>query len=125
MTKEDFQNFVEKTIEEVIQLAEKESGKSLSRKIVFQWFFQKTEPISENISQHITDRVYVDENNIYPCVDIGVGDILKDGTLLILANVAGYSARPWGINWQGKEGPFIHIIGHQFLDKVRINTKLN
>lgn len=118
MTKTDFQNFVAKTLEEVIQLAEKESGKSLSRKIAFRWFIQKEEPIWQNITQHITDKVYVDEVNIYPCVDIGVGDILKDGTLIIFANIAGYDPKPWGTNWQGNEGPFIHIIGQTFLNKV-------
>lgn len=125
MTKEDFQGFVEKTLEEVIQLVEKESGKSLSRKIAFRWFSQKTEPITENIVQHITDKVFIDEEHIYPCVDIGVGDILEDGTLLIFANIAGYSPKPWGINWHGKEGPFIHIIGHKFLKKMGENTELN
>jgi hypothetical protein len=119
MTKEDFKIFVKKSLEEVIQLAERKSGKSLSRKIAFQWFSQKTEPIKENISQHITDKVFIDEKHIYPCVDIGVGDILEDETLVIFANIAGYSPRPWGINWQGKEGPFIQIIGHQFLNKIR------
>ena len=118
MTKEKFQNFVEKTLEEVVQLAEEKGENKLSRKIAFQWFFQKTPPITENISQHITNRVFIDENNIYPCIDIGVQDILEDGTVLIFANVAGYSPKPWGVNWQGKDGPFIHIIGHQFLSKV-------
>ncbi|HMS41678.1 MAG TPA: hypothetical protein PKE69_15715 [Pyrinomonadaceae bacterium] len=118
MSKTDFQNFVAKTLEEVIQLAEKESGKSLSRKIAFRWFVQKEEPIWQNITQHITDKVYVDEVSIYPCVDIGVGDILKDGTLIIFANIAGYDPKPWGTNWQGNEGSFIHIIGQTFLYKV-------
>jgi len=118
MTKEKFLKFVEETLEEVINLAEKESGKSLSRKIAFRWLFQKDEPIKENIARHITEKVYVDENNIYPCVDIGVSDILDDGTLIIFANIAGYSPEPFGKNWRGKESPFIYIIGHQFLNKV-------
>lgn len=118
MKREDFQNFVEKTIVEVIQLAEKKSGKKLSGRIVFQWFNQKTEPITENIPSHITEKVFIDENNIYPCVDIGVGNILEDETLIIFAHIAGQPPRPFGTNWQGKDGPFIHIIGHEFLSKV-------
>ena len=120
MNKVEFQTFVEQTIEAVIQLAEEKSGKTLSRKIAFHWFSQKDEPITENITQNISDRVYIDENNIFPCVDIGVGDILEDGTLVIFANVAGYPPKPWGTNWHGKEGPFIHIIGQTFLNKVGI-----
>lgn len=123
MTRDKFLTFVEKTLEEVIKIAEKESGQSLSRKISFRWFSQKDEPIKENIAEHITEKVYIDESHIYPCVDIGVGDILDDGTLVIFANIAGYSPRPFGTNWHGKEGPFIHIIGHQFLIKVGKITK--
>ena len=118
MTQENFQRFVEQTIEEVIQLAEKESGKLLSRKIAIRWFSQKEPPIIKDISKHITEKVFLDENNIYPLVDIGVGNILEDGTLVIFANIAGYSPRPWTKNWHGKEGPFIHIIGYGFLNKI-------
>lgn len=121
MNRSDFQKFVEQTIEQVIQLAEKESGRLLTRKFAFRWFSQKEEPLRENISQHITDKVFIDENNIFPCVDIGVGDILEDGTLIIFANIAGYAPRPWMKNWQGKDGPFIHIIGQKFIDKVAEN----
>lgn len=118
MNREEFQRFVEQTIEEVIQSAEIKSGKKLTRKILFRWFSQKTEPVSKNISQHITEKVFIDENNIYPCVDIGVGDILDDETLVVFANIAGYAPKPWGKNWQGKDGPFIHIIGRDFLEKI-------
>lgn len=121
MTRESFQIFVEKTIEEVIKLAEKETGKSLSRKIAFRWFNQKERPITDNIPLKITEKVFIDENNIFPCVDIGVGDILEDETLVIFANIAGYSPRPWGLNWKGIEGPFIYIIGNKFLEKIGKN----
>jgi hypothetical protein len=117
MKREEFRKFVAQTLEEVIQLAEKKSGRQLSRTIAFKWFAQK-EPLAENIIEHITDRVFIDEEHIYPCVDIGVGDVFVDGTLLILANIAGYEPRPFGKNWQDKDGPFIHIIGQKFLDKM-------
>ncbi len=119
MKSDEFKQFVEKTIEEVIQLAEKVSGKNLSRKIVFRWLTQKNEPITENISCYITEKVFIDENNIYPCVDIGVGDIWEDETLVVFANIASYPPKPFGTNWQGKEGPFIHIIGNEFLSKAK------
>jgi hypothetical protein len=119
MTRDGFKRFVAETLEAVIQLAERETGKSLPRKIAFRWFTQKSEPIRENIVEHITERVFIDEEHIYPCVDIGVGDILDDGTVLIMANVAGYSPRPFGKNWHGEDGPFIHIIGQSVLDKLK------
>jgi hypothetical protein len=86
MTREEFKQFVERTLEGVIRFAEEHTGKPLSRKIAFRWFSQKSEPITENIAEHITQKVYIDENHIYPCIDIGVGDILDDGTVLIYAN---------------------------------------
>ncbi len=96
MNREDFKKFVGQTLENVIQFVEEKTGKKLSRRITFSWFFGKEEDqVTENISEYITQRVYIDENQIYPCVDIGVTDILNDGTILIWANVAGYSPRPF------------------------------
>ncbi|MDQ2747642.1 MAG: hypothetical protein M3T96_10325 [Acidobacteriota bacterium] len=120
MTKEKFQNFVDETLEEIIQLAEKKSGQKLSRKIAFRRLLRNDEPIMENVAAYITERVFMDENNISPCVDIGVQDVLDDGTLLIFASVSGHSPRPWGINWQGREGPFVYAVGQPFLDKIVI-----
>ncbi|MEP7038619.1 MAG: hypothetical protein ABI891_09755 [Acidobacteriota bacterium] len=120
MKKEVFEKFTEETIEAVIQLAEVKTNRNLSRKIAFQWFFQNTKPITENIVENITERIFIDENHICPCVDIGVGDMLEDGTLIIFANVAGYEPKPFGKNWQGNVGPYIHIIGQTFLDKMKV-----
>jgi hypothetical protein len=60
----------------------------------------------------------VDEDHIYPCVDIGVGDLLEDGTPLIVANIAGYGPRPFQANWTGRDGPFVYILGQPFLNKI-------
>jgi hypothetical protein len=62
--------------------------------------------------------VYIDESHIYPCVDIGVGDLLEDGTPLIVASIAGYSPRPFQKNWTGRDGPFVRIVGAPFLNKA-------
>ena len=118
MTRAEFTTFVEATLEDVIALAEEQSGKRLSREIAFQWLFSKDEPLRERIVAAIVDRVYVDENAIYPCVDIGVGDLLDDGTPLIVASVAGYPPRPFGQNWTGRAGPFVRIIGGPFMTKA-------
>lgn len=118
MTREEFKQFVDSTLEGVIQFAEEYTGKRLPRKIAFRWFSQKAEPITENIADHITQKVYIDENHIYPCVDIGVGDILDDGTVLIQAHVAGYGPAAFQKNWTGRDGPFVYIIGQNVIDRL-------
>jgi len=118
MTREEFTHFVERTIEDVICLAEQKCGKALPRTFAFRWLGRSQPLITENAIEHITRRVFVDEDNIYPCVDIGVGDLLEDGSLLIVGSVAGYAPRPFGDNWTGREGPFIHIIGGPFLNRI-------
>ena len=118
MTREEFKQFVERTLEDVIQLAETQAGKPLSRKIAFRWFTQDSEPIRQDIAEHITQRIYLDEAHIYPIVDIGVGDILADGTVLIQAIIAGYSPRPFQKNWTGRDGPFVYMIGQNAFDKL-------
>jgi hypothetical protein len=43
---------------------------------------------------------------------------LGHGTLLIVGSVAGYAPRPFGRNWTGRDGPFVHIVGAPFLNKM-------
>ncbi len=118
MNREDFTAFVARTLDDVIQLAEEKCGKELPRKIAFRWLGRSYPVVSENIVEHIVERVFVDEEHIFPCVDIGVGDILEDGTLLIVGSVAGYAPRPFGQNWTGRDGPFVRIVGGPFLNKM-------
>jgi len=118
MKREDFAAFVERAIEEVICLAEEKSGKPLQRRYAFRWLGRSHPIVSDNVVDHIVDRVFVDEEHIYPCVDIGVGDILEDGSLLIIGSVAGYAPRPFGPNWTGRMGPFVHVVGQPFLNRI-------
>jgi|SRR5580765_2058131 len=118
MKREEFAAFVGRTIEEVICLAEEKSGKTLQRKYSFRWLGRSHPTVSNNVVEHIVERVFVDEEHLYPCVDIGVGDILADGSLLIVGSVAGYGPRPFGPNWTGRMGPFVHVVGQPFLNKI-------
>lgn len=118
MRREEFGSFVERTLEEVIQLAEQKASRQLPRQYVFQWLGRSSSRVTDNIVDHIMERVFVDEDHIYPCVDIGVGDVLENGSLLIVGNVAGYPPRPFGKNWTGRDGPFIHIVGQPFLNRI-------
>jgi hypothetical protein len=118
MNREEFTTFVARTLDDIVQLAEEKCAKKLTQKIVFRWLGSSHAIVSENIVEHIVARVFVDEDRIYPCVDIGVGDVLADGTLLIVGSVAGYAPRPFGKNWTGRDGPFVQIVGHPFLNKM-------
>ena len=122
MNKQDFSSFVRTTLEEVIRCAEKVAGKPLPRNIAFSWLSDwmkgRSEPLREHVVETIVERVYQDEDHIYPCVDIGVADLLPDGSVLIVANVTGYEPRPFQQNWTGNEGPFVHIVGQPLLDRL-------
>lgn len=117
MTKVEFTSFVEQTLKDVVRFAEQYTGKSLPRDISFRWL-SRTQLITDGIVETIVNRVFVDEDHIYPCVDIGVGDLSEDGTPVIVANVAGYSPCPFQENWTGRKGPFVFIIGQPFLNRV-------
>jgi hypothetical protein len=118
MTRADFQNFVADALEDAIALAEERSGTSLSRRIGFQWLGRESTPIYDGIIDAIVDRVFVSDDAIYPCVDLGVGDLLPDGAPLVVAIIAGYPPKPFGENWTGRPGPFVRIIGRRFPSKV-------
>jgi hypothetical protein len=53
---------------------------------------------AENIVEQIVNHAFIDEEHIYPCVDLGGGDLLEDGSLLIVGNVEGCPPRPFGRN---------------------------
>jgi hypothetical protein len=118
MTREEFKTHVEETIESCIQEAEKRVGQKFERRYCFNWIAAKTEPVpQEQVAEFITERTYVDSEHIYPCFDIGVGDMLDDGRLLLVGYRAGYAPRPWGKNWTGRDGPFVRIMGQKFIDR--------
>jgi hypothetical protein len=60
----------------------------------------------------------MDEQHASPRVDLGVADLLEDGSLLIVGNVAGHAPRPLGQNRKGRDGPFVSIVGISFLNKL-------
>ena len=64
-------------------------GETLPRKYSFRWLGRSHPVVEQNVVEHIVERVFVDEEHIYPCVDLGVADLLEDGSLLIVGNVAG------------------------------------
>jgi hypothetical protein len=119
MNREEFSTFVSTALEEVVEFAEEKAGQKLPRKFALQWLDPSNPRITENIVEHIVERVFIDEKHIYPDVDLGICDQLEDGSLLIVGNVANYPPpRPFGRNRKGLEGPFTPIVGIAFLNKL-------
>jgi hypothetical protein len=118
MTREEFTAFTEGAIEDALQLAEERVGKQISRNIAFKWLGSEEDPIRDGIVEAIVGRVYQDDEHIYPCVDIGVMDLLDDGSPVIMAAVAGFAPRPFCKNWTGRDGPYVRILGNAFVLKA-------
>jgi hypothetical protein len=117
MKKEEFRAFIEKSIEDVIRHAEYMTGMKLPRTIAFQWLGRDSPIVRKDIVEEILGRVFVTEEEIYPCVDLGPSEVL-DGTLLLQANIAGYSPRPFQKNWTGSDGPFVPSVFGPLASKV-------
>ena len=121
MTRGQFKAHVAAAIEDAIRLAEQKIGRSLPRNYCYNSFADAVAsrpPIpEENVVDFITDQVYFGPEQIYPCFDIGVGDLLDDGRVLIVGSRAAYSPQPWQKNWTGREGPFVLVIGQKLLHR--------
>jgi hypothetical protein len=118
MKREPFLEFVSQVIQEVIVLAEQQTGRMLPRRVAFQWLGKNHPRVTRDIPEYIAQRVYAYAEHICPCVDIGVGDMLEDGSLLIVANVAGYAPCAFGRNWTGRSGPFVYVVGAPLLSRL-------
>jgi hypothetical protein len=122
MEREPFVVFVSQVIQDVILLAEEQTGQRLPRRVAFQWLGKNHPRITQAIPEYIVQRVYIDSEHIYPCVDIGVGDLLEDGSLLIVANVAGYAPCTFRRNWTGRSGPFVYVVGTPLIARLQGKT---
>jgi hypothetical protein len=118
MQRDAFLALTKRSLEEAILLAEETAGRTLPRRVAFQWLGRNHPRVTEGIAEYILERVYVDSDHIRPCVDIGVADLLEDGSLLIVGIVAGYEACSFSKNWKGREGPFIYIVGAPLMARM-------
>ncbi|MCC6795960.1 MAG: hypothetical protein IT366_12655 [Candidatus Hydrogenedentes bacterium] len=109
MTRTEFQSFVEQSIREVLELAEKVLQRELTLAPYLRWNYS-SELIKENLAEAITARVYIDSEHIYPCVDLGVGEVDYDGRPILYAIISSHAPEPFGKNRDGRPGPFIYIL---------------
>jgi hypothetical protein len=112
MNRDEFKTHTIASVEDSITRLEGIIGVALPRDLAFQWLREPDRYYFGNeVIEGITARVYVDEDHIWPCVDIGPSKILPDGRLLIVATRAGHPPRPFGLNWSGRMGPFVLVHG--------------
>jgi len=122
MSFEDFYHFVNKTIDELIETAEiYRNTKFDFHEIEFQWVSLPPVLGREAVIFEIMDKIYVDEEHIYPCVDLIFRGI-KNGVLKIQGTRANYPPRAFGIGWSGRLGPFIYSAGIDLKEEDRQNV---
>jgi len=126
MNIEEFKIFVDKTLSELKLYAELHLGKSLPNDFEFRWANNETS-ISygkKNVVNEITDKVYITEDNIYPCVDLIAEKLTSDNRIAIYGIIAGYEPRKFGTGWSNRPGPFIYGLGSEFINKkVKTESK--
>ncbi|WP_207435755.1 hypothetical protein [Sabulibacter ruber] len=126
MSFEEFIKFVDKTLGELILYAELHAGRSFSdHELIFEWMSYDRGSTNgrEYIVYEITDKVFVSEEEIYPCVDLIIEKPDSRANILkILGRRAGYEPRPFGTGWSNRPGPFIYGIGKGIKTKL-VNTQ--
>jgi hypothetical protein len=124
---EDFYQFVDKTINELIETAEIYRNTKIDYDdIEFGWGELPKVKGREAVILEIMDKIYVDENKIYPCADLYFKGV-KNGILTITGFRANYELRPFGIGWSGRKGPFIYGAGtptENEMERFKIIEKL-
>src|SRR5687768_10375868 len=94
MTREAFKQHVDETIESIIREAESRSGRTFPRRYCFGFLNpSRVHTEQEQVSEFLATEIFVDEEHIYPCFDLILGDILDDGRLLFVGYRAGYAPR--------------------------------
>ena len=115
MSLEEFIKFVDKTIGELILYAELHACQDFSNhELEFEWqtYDRTVTKGRESIVYEITDKTYLAEDKIYPCVDLVIEKPnSRESILKISGRRAGYEPRPFGRGWSNRPGPFIYGIG--------------
>ncbi|RKE95465.1 hypothetical protein [Ichthyenterobacterium magnum] len=126
MTRTEFKKHIDKTLSELKLYAELHAGMELPNEYEFEWqFADKPKAVGkENVTELIAERVYLNENKIYPCVDLIVEKITDENRILISGRIAGYEPREFGKGWSNRPGPFIYGIGNEILTgKINCDSK--
>jgi hypothetical protein len=110
MTRDEFKKVVEEALEKLVVTAEQRLDKKFPRQYCLSGF-GTMEVVPGDTVEFLTNWVFVDEDHIYPCVDLFLDELLPDGRLRFRAYRAGfkpcaYGSQNWGGHDSGNVGPF-------------------
>jgi hypothetical protein len=114
LTRDAFKQVVAEAVETVTAVAERRLGRALPRKCTLGWLGGPVIEPGEDVVELLTQKVFVSEAEIFPCVDLFLDELRPDGRLLMVCYRAGYPPGPYGEHWQyrtgghdsGQVGPF-------------------
>ena len=96
MTRGEFKDIARQAIETVMVVAEGELSRSLPRRYLLRWLGGRVDVPGDDIAELLTNAVFVSEDEIYPCVDLFLDELLPDGRLVVLCYRAGFEPCPYG-----------------------------
>lgn len=119
MILDDFKKHIDKTLDELKLYAEMHCDRKLSGEFEFDWTSNKNNIITKKdaIINEIARKVFLNDNEIYPCVDLIIEDVTKKGIIIFKAQIAGFRPRPFQKGWSNRPGPFIYGINSHLIAK--------
>jgi hypothetical protein len=114
MTRDAFKKIIAEAVEAVTVAAETRVGRTLPRCYALAWLGGPGIDPGDDVVELLAQKVFVSENEIFPCVDLFLDSLQADGRLLLVCYRAGYPPGPYGEHWQyatgghdsGRVGPF-------------------
>jgi hypothetical protein len=121
MTRDEFKKVVDEALETLVATAEQRLDKKFPRQYCLSGFGSK-EVVPGDAVEFLTNWVFVDEDHIYPCVDLFLEEMLPDGPLLFRAYRAGfkpcaYGEKNYGAHDSGSVWPF-KLTCNNFVQKM-------
>jgi len=104
MTRDEFKSVASQAVETVTSVAEQRLSRQLPRQYVLDWLGGPLIQHGEDIAELLTEKVFVSEDKIFPCVDLFLDDLREDGRLWIVCYRAAYEPCKFGEHWQYKTG---------------------
>jgi hypothetical protein len=101
MIRDEFKKVVEEALEKLVVTAEQRLNRTLPRKFCIAGMSGMKIP-PDDVTEFLTNWIFVDESHIYPCVDLFLCELLSENRLLFRAFRAGYQPCAYGEHFMYK-----------------------